>query len=87
MPIQDGVGRSEWTPIKLQHLESIMAMHIAITQAVLHKWPHYSPMYHYIDATAGPGRYAIGNQSVSGSPLVFLAEAENREISYRADFC
>jgi three-Cys-motif partner protein len=85
MPIQSGVGCSEWTPVKLQHLEKITEMHISITRAVLNKHPYFSQTYNYIDATAGPGQYVAGGQVVCGSPLVFLAAAEKQQISYQAD--
>jgi three-Cys-motif partner protein len=85
MPIQSGVGCSEWTIIKLQHLTRIMEMHIGITKAVLAKHSYYNQMYHYIDATAGPGRYRAAGQEVCGSPLVFLTAAERESLPYRAD--
>jgi three-Cys-motif partner protein len=85
MPVQDGVGFSEWTPIKLKHLETIIAMHISITRAVLNKNPYYHQVYHFIDATAGPGRYCVSEQEVIGSPLIFLKMAEGQQLVYRAD--
>lgn len=85
MPIQEGIGCSEWTPIKLQHFETIVAMHISITKAVLNKNPYYNQVYHYIDATAGPGRYRVGRDEIEGSPLVFLRTAESHQLRYKAD--
>jgi three-Cys-motif partner protein len=85
MPVQDGVGFSEWTPIKLQHLETILAMHVSITRSVLNKNPYYHQIYHFIDATAGPGRYFVGQQEVIGSPLLFLGVAESQGLAYTAD--
>jgi hypothetical protein len=75
MPIQDGVGFSQWTRIKLQHLGAILAMHVRITKAVLSKNPYYNRVYHFIDATAGPGKYVVGSQEMQGSPLMFLEVA------------
>ncbi len=85
MPIHDGVGFSEWTPLKLQHLAAIIGMHVSIAQAVLRKHPYYKQSYHYIDATAGPGRYPVSGTEVAGSPLVFLQVAETRQLPYKAD--
>jgi three-Cys-motif partner protein len=85
MPLQNGVGFSEWTPIKLEHLKAIIAMHISITKAVLKKNPYYRQVYHFIDATAGPGKYKIDSEEVQGSPLVFLSAAEEQQLSYKAD--
>ena len=86
MPVQDGVGFSQFTPDKLNDLQSILEMHIAITDAVLKRHPYYEQTYRYIDTTAGPGRYDVGEVTVEGSPLVFLSVAERNGIRYRADF-
>jgi three-Cys-motif partner protein len=85
MPVQDGVGFSRWTPTKLKHLRAIVAMHVSITKAVLNKNPYYKQTYHFIDATAGPGRYEVGGEEIQGSPLVFLTVAEEQQLQYRAD--
>jgi hypothetical protein len=56
MPVQSGVGYSELTPRKLQDFDSIMAMHISITQAVLRKHPYFKQEYHYTTTlTLQPG--------------------------------
>lgn len=85
MPIQNGVGSSEWTPTKLEHLSAVMAMHVSITKAVLSKNSYYKQIYHFIDATAGPGKYTANGEKVQGSPLVFLSVAESHQLSYKAD--
>ena len=85
MPIKDGVGFGRWTRIKLEHLRSIMAMHVSITQAVLNRNPYFRQVYHFIDATAGPGEYEVNGVEVRGSPLVFLSVAEIQQIRYEAD--
>jgi three-Cys-motif partner protein len=86
MPIQDGVGFSVWTPTKLEHLEAIMEMHVSITKAVLDRNPYFKQEYHFVDATAGPGRYRVGEKEMKGSPLLFLSVAESRHVQYKADF-
>ena len=85
MPPRKGVGSGRWTPAKLDHLATIMAMHVRITEAVLKKNPLYVQLYHFIDATAGPGRYEVGGEEVQGSPLLFLSVAENQQLRYKAD--
>ena len=85
MPLLKGVGVSWLTPTKLHHLRAIMEMHVKITKAVLNKNPHYAREYHFIDATAGPGKYRAKWKTVEGSPLVFLSVAENEQLRYRAD--
>jgi len=82
----DSVGKSWLTPIKLEHLKSILRMHLNITNAVLRKHSFYSQIYHYIDVTAGPGRYLVEGKEVTGSPLLFLEQAETKQIPYKADF-
>lgn len=85
MLLKDGVGRGRWTPVKLEHLRAIMSMHVRVTKAVLSKNPYYRQTYHFIDATAGPGKYELYGEEVEGSPLLFLSVAEDQGLRYRAD--
>ena len=85
MPLQHGVGSGPWTPVKLEHLRAIVEMHVSITKAVLNKNPYYTQVYHFIDATAGPGEYEVNGEEVQGSPLVFLSVAEDQQLRYKAD--
>jgi len=85
MPIENGVGYGEYTGIKIEHLSKILAMHMAITQAVIKKHPSYfESKYHYIDLTAGKGKTPDGNP---GSPIIFLDKASDSKftISFYAD--
>lgn len=84
MPITDGVGEGELTPLKINHLAKIFGMHLAVTQAVLNKNLYYQQQYRYIDLTAGKGVSPTGLQ---GSPLVFIEQAESDKFkkAYRAD--
>ncbi len=86
MPIVDGIGTSWLTPIKQQHLETILNMHIIITKAVINKYKFYTQQYHYIDATAGNGKYLFKGKEIIGSPLNFLKLIENNQLKYHADF-
>lgn len=85
MPIENGVGYGEYTGVKIEHLSKILAMHMAITQAVIKKHAsYYEPEYRYIDLTAGKGSTPDGN---SGSPIVFLDKTIDSkfDIPFRAD--
>lgn len=86
MPIENGIGFGEYTPVKIEHLSKILAMHMAITQAVIKKHASYYEIeYRYVDLTAGKGSTPDGS---IGSPLVFLNKAGEPkfEIPFRADF-
>jgi three-Cys-motif partner protein len=86
MPIENGIGFGEYTGVKIEHFGKILAMHMAITQAVIKKHqPYYELAYRYIDLTAGKGSTPDGNK---GSPIVFLDKVDNPkfDIPYRADF-
>lgn len=81
----NGIGYGPYTGAKIDHLGKILAMHMAITQAVIKKHsPYYKPEYHYIDLTAGMGSTPDGNK---GSPIVFLDKVGDPkfEIPYHAD--
>jgi len=85
MPIENGIGYGEYTGIKIEHFSKILAMHMAITQAVIKKHTsYYEPEYRYIDLTAGKGKTPDGNL---GSPVVFLDKVGDPkfEIPFRAD--
>ncbi|OQY29878.1 MAG: hypothetical protein DRI56_12335 [Chloroflexota bacterium] len=85
MPKIDNVGYGDCTGIKMEHFPRIVAMHLAVTQAVLNKNSYFRQHYRYIDLTAGKGFSPNGDK---GSPIVFLDQAESTkfQIPYRADF-
>jgi len=87
MPIKNGIGFGEFTGVKIEHLSKILAMHMAITQAVIKKNASYFEVeYRYVDLTAGKGSTPDGN---SGSPIVFLDAISHPkskfDIPFRAD--
>jgi three-Cys-motif partner protein len=85
MPIENGVGYGEYTGVKIEHFGKILAMHMAITQAVIKKHAsYYEPEYRYIDLTAGKGSTPDKNL---GSPIVFLEKASGPkfDIPFRVD--
>lgn len=85
MPIENGIGYGEYTGVKIEHLGKILAMHMAITQAVIKKHAsYYEPEYRYVDLTAGKGSTPDGNK---GSPMIFLDKVgdPNFDIPYRAN--
>jgi three-Cys-motif partner protein len=86
MPIENGIGFGEYTPVKIEHLSKILAMHMAITKEVIKKNPfYYERVYRYFDLTAGKGKTPDGKQ---GSPLVFLDQVNmpKFDIPFKADF-
>jgi len=87
MPVVNGVGYSEHTPEKIEHLQAILSMHIAITAAVRQRRRYWQQTrYHYIDATAGTGYCPDPKHcDLKGSPLVFLDVVDDR-LPFRADF-
>ncbi len=85
MPIENGIGYGEYTSVKIEHLSKILAMHMAITQAVIKKHAsYYESKYRYMDLTAGKGSTPDGNK---GSPIIFLDKVSDPkfEIPYQAD--
>lgn len=88
MPIENGIGYGEYTGVKIEHLSKILAMHMAITQAVIKKHAsYYERKYRYVDLTAGKGSTPDGNP---GSPIVFLDIINNPksrfDLPFRTDF-
>lgn len=85
MPIENGVGYGDLTQLKIEHLSRIMAMHWAVTKAVLNKHTAFKQRYRYIDLTSGKGRTPDG---LLGSPLVFLDQLKSDGFSkpFQADF-
>lgn len=87
MPIENGIGYGEFTGVKIEHLSKILAMHMAITQAVIKKHAsYYERKYRYVDLTAGRGSTPDGNL---GSPIVFLHVINDPkskfDLPFRAD--
>jgi len=83
VPIDNEVGYGEYTSVKIEHLSKILAIHMAITQAVIKKHAnYYEPEYQYVDLTSGKGSTPDGN---AGSPIVFLDKAS--EQKFDINFC
>lgn len=88
MPVTDGIGHGAITARKYEYLRRIFDMHLAVTRAVLTKWRDKveSPIYRYIDLTAGTGR--VPDTRDPGSALVFLDAVETQpgeKLAYRMD--
>lgn len=88
MPVTDGIGHGAITARKYEYLRRIFDMHLAVTRAVLAKWREKvdSPIYRYIDLTAGTGR--VPDTRDPGSALVFLDAVETQpgeKLAYRMD--
>lgn len=85
MPIKNGVGYGQYTGVKIEDFSKILAMHMAITQAVIKKHASYfKAEYRYVDLTAGKGSTPDGT---IGSPIVFLTKASDSKfnIPFHAD--
>jgi len=85
MPKVDNVGYGEVTPLKLECLKKIFAMHLVVTRSVLRRHSFYKRRYRYMDLTAGKGWNPNG---LYGSPLLFIEaiKSSDFDIPYRADF-
>jgi len=86
MPRTKGAGHSRATIDKAAGLSKLLSQHVATVKKILGK-PEYSgypPIYHYIDAYAGPG-YNEAEQC-DGSPVIFLKTAKLLDVNYRAWF-
>ncbi len=84
MPKKDNVGHGEFTGLKMEILGKIFDMHLAVTQAVLRKYPSFRQIYRYFDLTAGKGY--VPDSTIPGSPLVFLnsVHAESLNMLFEA---
>ena len=79
----NGYARSEWTPLKVEHHEAIVSMHLGVVAAVLKRHEWADGTYRYFDLTAGPGRGPDGEPQ---SPLQFVRAAARAGIDWRAVF-
>lgn len=84
MPVENGVGVSEKTPIKEQDFGIFLRWHFIIVKSVWQRWNIPNGVYHYFDANAGPGYHE--SRDCPGSPMVFLATAKQMGIPYEAHF-
>jgi three-Cys-motif partner protein len=76
VPVVNGVGQSEPTVFKHDHLRHWFDLHIRIVQGILARREWTDPRYWYFDLTAGPGRY----NGIIGSPLLFEQAARRRGL-------
>ncbi len=81
MPIENNVGFSEHTKDKHDQLRNFLRMHLEIVRSIFQKGKATGP-YYYFDLNAGPGEYL----GTTGSPLIFLKEAEEVGLRYKAVF-
>jgi len=72
MPIKNGIGYSETTPLKQHHFRENIRVHLRIVRGIMQKYPAWGDgVYHYFDLNAGSGLV----DGVSGSPLIFIEES------------
>ena len=86
MPKEGSAGCSGHSGKKQETLRYILRAHLATTKAIFNKW-RYRPVYLYFDMNAGPGNYLrTGNDSLDGSPKIFLEEAQAQNAIFYAKF-
>jgi hypothetical protein len=86
MPKVNGLGYGEFTPLKQEHFEKMLALHLAVTKSAQQNWkdrgwPADTDAYWYFDLNAGAGHDPNG---LKGSPLIFLEQAQQQGIQYQA---
>jgi len=85
LPVENGVGVSPATPVKLDHFRQIAGAHQRIVSEIFKKAYRTHPLYLYFDLHAGRGRYPGSDGSpLAGSPVIFRDLAEAARLPYRA---
>ncbi len=82
MPVENGMGLSDATPIKQMHFCELLKTHVCATKAIFTKnkdWLH--PCYYFFDITAGSGYSVSGDK---GSPLLFGNIAHQLKLQFKA---
>ena len=78
------VGCSEYTESKNADFAKFAELHVSICQRVFERNTWASPVYQYIDMTAGPGyNPKTGNAS---SPVLMLSILKRRKMKHRSHF-
>ena len=89
MPKVNGVGYGPHTPLKQDHFAKTIRMHLGIVRGILQRakeqhWKNVdTDCYYYFDINAGPGHDPTG---LKGSPLIFLEEAQAKNLPYHGVF-
>ena len=86
MPVTNGVGWSETTADKEAGLSALLGFHMRLCKSITAKSANSkaSPVYHWFDITAGSGENP--DARCWGSPLVFVHQAKEAYLRYRAAF-
>lgn len=82
----DDLGQGPETKRKQQHFGVIQPFHFRLADLAMRSPKNLSwagQEYHYVDLTAGPGRYA----DIIGSPIRFCMNASGQSRDWRAWFC
>jgi three-Cys-motif partner protein len=82
----NGLGASEYTRYKQEHLNHILRTHVKICSKIISRSNWAQEAYHYFDLNAGPGTYVHDGELIKGSPLVFLEEQKAFDIKCHAVF-
>lgn len=87
MPVSNGVGYGEHTPLKQEHFEKMLGLHMDITTQVQRNWKEKDwtgpdlDRYYYFDINAGAGSDPTG---LIGSPLIFIKQARIHHLDFKA---
>lgn len=82
MPVDNGIGYSEWTPEKQNFFQAIIEVHMRIVKNCWYNQPWAEKRYYYFDLNAGSGKHPIEHEP--GSPIIFGDKIELHAIPYRA---
>ena len=84
MPINNGIGTSDYTPIKQDKLKAFLNMHLRIARGAIKnkKFPNTNESYYFIDMNAGTG----SNNGYDGSPKIFMNSVHKLNIKFKAYF-
>lgn len=83
MPKDLSAGYGEGTERKCRDFSGLQCLHLRLARVVMARNEWAEEVYHYIDLNAGPG---VVN-SMEGSPLLFLRNADADDGPWRAWFC
>ncbi len=84
MPVKNGQGESEETPVKQSQFRAFLNIQMMAAKSVMRtqKWCN-GDYYQYFDLYSGCGRWGANQK---GSPLLFLDAIEQHDLPFRAVF-
>jgi hypothetical protein len=79
---EDDYGRGLYTPLKAEHFDVFIRMHLCLAQAVMNKNSWIHQVYHYFDLTAGPAILHGQEQA----PLLICKAAREINLCFNGHF-